>query len=141
MCSGQPPQEGEKIMNEKMFEFAVRNKLRFPFKGSIATEDLFDLSVKDLDSIFKTLNAQVKQAAEESLLDTKSKEDETLDVQIEIIKYIVGVKQFEAEIQKQAVSKRQEKQKILAILKDKKDESLKNMTPEQLQEMLDRLGD
>ena len=65
-----------------MFEFAVRNKVRFPFKGLITVEDLWDLSVRELDNIFKTLNAQMKKSEEESLLATKSKEDETLSVQI-----------------------------------------------------------
>lgn len=44
-----------------MFEIALINKFRFPFKGLIATEDLFDLSVEDLDSIFKKLNSQIKK--------------------------------------------------------------------------------
>ena len=65
-----------------MFEFATRTKMRFPFKGMISVEDLWDLSVKELDSIFKTLNAQVKKSQEESLLATKTKEDEVLAAQI-----------------------------------------------------------
>ena len=71
---------------EKMFEFALRNKVRFPYKGMISVEDLYDLSARELDSVFKTLNAQVKKSQEESLLATKTKEDETLSVQIEIVK-------------------------------------------------------
>ena len=77
---------------EKMFENATRTKMRFPFKGMISVEDLWDLSVKDLDTIFKTLNAQVKKSQEESLLVTKTEEDEVLSTQIEIVKYIVAVK-------------------------------------------------
>lgn len=42
----------------KMFEVAVRNKFRFPFKGVISVEDLWDLSVQQLDGIFKTLKSQ-----------------------------------------------------------------------------------
>ena len=80
------------MTTENMFEFAARNKLRFPFRGMVSTEDLFDLSVENLDSIFKTLNSQVKQANEESLLVTKTPEDETLTTMIEIVKYTVRVK-------------------------------------------------
>ena len=77
---------------EKFFEYAIRNKVRFPYKGSISVEDLWDLSVTDLDQIFKTLNAKLKQLQEESLLDIKTKETKVLDVQIAIIRYIVSVK-------------------------------------------------
>ena len=69
-----------------IFEYAVRNKLRFPFRGMLSVEDLWDLRVEDLDKVFKVLNAQVKEQKEESLLDKKSKEDAVLDIQIEIIK-------------------------------------------------------
>ena len=42
---------------ENKFEIAIRNKYRFPYKGMITIEDLWDLSVTQLDGIFKTLNA------------------------------------------------------------------------------------
>ena len=34
---------------ENIFEYAVRNKVRFPFKGMISVEDLWDLSLTNLD--------------------------------------------------------------------------------------------
>ena len=74
----------------KIFEFATRNKVRFPFKGMISVEDLWDLSLTNLDSIYKTLNKQVKQSEEESLLSTKASVDTELEVQIAIVKHIVA---------------------------------------------------
>lgn len=127
------------MSKEKMFEVAVRNKYRFPFKGMVSVEDLWDLSVKDLDSIFKVLNSQVKQAKEESLLNKKSEEDKVLDVKIDIIKYIVGVKQEEDSQRLLAKAKKEQKQKILSILADKQYEDLKNKSPEELQKMLAEL--
>ena len=126
---------------EKMFEYAVRNKVRFPFKGLISVEDLFDLSLTNLDSIYKTLNKQVKQSKEESLLNTKTTVDKELDVQIAIVKHIVAVKLAEQEAREKASAKKEQKQKIMAIIASKQDEALQNSSVEDLQKMLDELGD
>lgn len=123
-----------------MFEIATRTKMRFPFKGMVSVEDLWDLSVRDLDSIFKTLNAQVKKSQEESLLATKTKEDETLAIQIEIVKHIVSVKLAEAEAAKKSKEISAQKQKIMEILAAKKDADLQNKSIDELQAMLEGLG-
>ena len=123
-----------------IFEFAIRNKLRFPFKGLISVEDLWDLNVRELDNIFKTLNAQVKKSQEESLLTTKSKEDEVLSVQIEIVKYIVETKLIEAEAIKQSRELKEKKQKIMELISAKQDEDLHNKSVDELQAMLAELG-
>lgn len=128
------------MKTEKMFEFAVRNKLRFPFRGVISVEDLWDLSVTNLDKIFKELNSQVKQSKEESLLDTKTKEDEVLEIQIEIIKHIVSVKQEEMAAREKEIEKRAQKQKIMSIIAEKKDEALYNSSVEELTKMLEELN-
>ncbi len=126
---------------EKMFEYATRNKVRFPFKGLISAEDLWDLTLTNLDSIYKTLNKQVKQSEEESLLDTKTTVDKELDVQIAIVKHIVAVKLAEQEAREKASVKKAQKQKIMAIIASKQDEALQNSSVEDLQKMLDELGD
>ena len=126
---------------EKMFEYAVRNKVRFPFKGLISVEDLWDFSLTNLDSIYKTLNKQVKQSEEESLLNTKTTVDKELDAQIAIVKHIVAVKLAEQEAREKASAKKAQKQKIMAIIASKQDEALQNSSVEDLQKMLDELGD
>ena len=124
----------------KMFEVAVRNKFRYPYKGVIATEDLWDLSVQQLDGIFKTLKSQEKKAQEESLLDTRTPEDEALKTKIDIIRYIVNVKLDEAKQAERAKEAHDQKQKILGILAEKQDEDLRNKTPEELIAMLNQFG-
>ena len=125
---------------ENIFEYATRNKLRFPFKGSISVEYLWDLSVNDLDNIFKTLNAQVKLSQEESLLEKKSKKDEALSVQIDIVKYIVSVKLDEADARRCETENAAKRQKIMKIIEEKKDEKLQNSSIEELNKMLDELS-
>lgn len=123
-------------MSEKMFETAVRTKMRFPFKGSISVEDLWDLSVEELDSVFKTLNSRLKQSKEESLLEEKTKQDVELSTRIDIVKHIVSVKQSEETARLQARAKKEQKQKIMEILAKKQDEAIEGKTVEELQAML-----
>lgn len=126
---------------ENIFEYATRNKVRFPFKGMISVEDLWDLSLTNLDSIYKTLNKQVKQSEEESLLSTKASVDTELEVQIAIVKHIVSVKLTEKEAAEKASAKKAQKQKIMSIIATKQDEALQNSSIDDLKKMLDELGD
>ena len=126
-------------MTTNIFEYASRNKVRFPFKGMISVEDLWDLSLTNLDSIYKTLNKQVKQSEEESLLSTKASVDTELEVQIAIVKHIVSVKLAEKEASEKAHAKREQKQKIMSIIATKENEVLQNSSIDDLKKMLDEL--
>ena len=124
---------------ETMFETASRRKYRFPFHGSINTEDLWDLSVQNLDIVFKALNAQVKQSSEESLLQTKNPASQQLETQIAIVKHIVSVKLAEAEMRRLASENAQKRQRIMEIISSKQDEELHSKSIEELSKMLDAL--
>ena len=126
-------------MKTNIFEYAVRNKLRFPFKGMISVEDLWDLPLSNLDSIYKILNKQVKQSEEESLLTTKTNVDKELEVQIAIVKHIVSVKLEQKEAREKAAAKKAQKQKIMSIIATKEDEALRNSSVDDLRKMLDEL--
>lgn len=121
------------------FELATRAKIRFEHRGTITTEDLWDLSLNDLDKIFRALNKQVKTAQEESLLNTRSREDEILAIKIEIVKYIFETKQAEAALARGEAERKAQKQKLAAILAEKQEISLRNLTEEELQAMISQL--
>lgn len=124
---------------KNIFEYVVRNKVRFPYKGNITAEDLWDLPVTELDNIFKILNSQAKQSKEESLLDVKSNEDEILDTQIAVVKHIVGVKLEEKAAKERKAGNRAKKQKIMEIMAARNDKMLENASDEDLQKMLAEL--
>lgn len=124
----------------KLFETATRNKMRFPFRGMISVEDLWDLSLTNLDSVFKTLNAEAKKSEEESLLETKSKENEELSNKIEIVKYIVNIKLEEKKTRENARKNAEMKQRLLEIKAKRQDEALENMSDEDLDKMLAELN-
>ena len=129
------------MITTNIFEYAVRNKVRFPFRGMISVEDLWDLSLTNLDSIYKELNKQVKQSEEESLLTTKTSVDTELEVQIAIVKHIVSVKLAEQEVREKAAAKKAQKQRIMSIIAAKEDEALQNSSVDDLKKMLSELDD
>lgn len=122
-------------MENNIFEYAVRNKLRFPYKGTISTEDLWDLPVTELDKIYKVLNKKNKTNEEESLLSTSSVDMDTL-VSIDIIKYIVNYKLKKKEENEQAKKRAEDRQFIMNIVEKKRKQSLEDKTEEELLEML-----
>ena len=127
------------MTTENLFESATRSKMRFPFKGMISVEDLWDLSLTNLDSVFKTLNAEVKKFEEESLLHTKSKEDEEISNKIEIVKYIVNVKLNEKKKRENDKKNAETRQKLLEIKAKRQTAALENMSDEELDKALAEL--
>lgn len=120
-----------------IFEIATRNKYRFQRNGPISTEDLWDLDLATLDSIFKDLNAKKKQADEESLLTERSAEDTELETKIEIVRHIVSRKLDERNAANEARAKKERNQRIMEIIADKQDEDLRGKSIDELKAMLD----
>lgn len=129
------------MTNNELFINATRNNYQFPFRGMINVIDLWDLSLTNLDSVFKTLNAEVKKSEEESLLNTKSKEDEELSNKIEIVKYIVSVKLDEKKKREDAKKNAEMRQRLLEIKAKRQDAKLENMSDEDLDKALAELGE
>ena len=124
-------------MSERnIFEQAARGKYRFPFRGLCTVEDLWDLNVNNLDAIYKELNKQKRNNNEDSLLET-SNEDTRLNDMIEIVKYIVSVKQKEKADRILEKERKERNQMILDIIKDKEYENLKSKSIAELMGIVD----
>ena len=119
-----------------LFKIATKKKYRFNYKGQATVEDLWELSVEELDKIYKNLKSLQKNASEESLLQTVTKEDKELNNKIEIIKTIVTDKLAAKDRAMKAASQRAQNQRILEIMADKQDAALKEKSIEELQNML-----
>jgi hypothetical protein len=122
-----------------MFEKAVRLKLRFTHKGLCTVEDLWDIPLESLDRIFKDLNTNLKAQKEESLLETRSKEDEILDLKIAIVKHIVEVRLSEQKARTDLAAKSAKKEKLLGIIAEKQDSALRDMSIDELTKLVDEL--
>lgn len=124
---------------EKLFEKANEQKIRFEYNGLISVEDLYDLSVEDLDSIYKKLSVEKKNLSEDSLLKDKKSETTTLDLKIEIITYIVNLKLDKAKKQKELADKKLQKEKLMSILAKKQDSELEGKSVDELKDMINSL--
>lgn len=121
-----------------IYEAAIRNKYRFPYKGMITIEDLWDLNFTALDNIYKSLNAEKKQDSEDSLI-TPVVANTEIENKIAIVKYVYEVKKAEADARKLASENRKKKERIMEIIANRQDAALQNMSDDELKSMLESL--
>lgn len=122
-----------------LFEIASREKYRFPYKGLISVEDLWDLTMPQLDGVYKTLSKEVKAQGEDSLM-AEATTDKKLTNMIEIVKHIFSVKQEEAYARKTAAENKKKRERIAEVLAQKEDEALHNMSADELKKLMTDLG-
>lgn len=129
------------MTTENLFEMATRNKMRFPStKGELSVEDLWDLSDKDLDVVYKNLKDQEVKSSEESLLDDANV-DPKLTAAIGIVRYIFTTKRKEKLDEKERINKKLTQKKYIDALSKKQDEAIEKMSEAELRAMIDSLED
>lgn len=134
-----------------IFEYATRNKLRFPsIRGELSVEQLWDVPLRslkenglfDLNTIAKDINRALASAAEENFVETtKTSEHLRLELTLEIVKYVIGVKLAEEEAAKNRAAKKAEKEKLLQILAEKQTGQLSELSEKELEKRIRALGD
>jgi aminopeptidase N len=122
-----------------LFQKATRKKFRFPSpKGQLTTEQLWDLPLTsktgmDLDSIAKTVNAELKLQSETSFVTPNSNPAKTvLTEMLDVLIAIIAVQQAENEARRKAASKQAEKQTLLEALQNAETQALMKLTPEEI---------
>ena len=129
------------MTTENLFEMATRSKLRFPStKGELSVEDLWDLSDKDLDVVYKNLKDQEVKSSEESLLDDANV-DPKLTAAIGIVRYIFTTKRNEKLAEKERINKKLKQKKYIDALSKKQDEAIEKMSEAELRAMIDSFED
>lgn len=119
------------------FKQASKEKLRFSTpKGSLTTEQLWDLSLTDLDTLAVSLEIEHMESGKKSFLHKNTTKDKTAKLKFNVVLDVLSTKMEEAEAAKNAKEIREHNEKIIALIQDKKDASLKNKTIKQLTEML-----
>lgn len=119
-----------------IFKYAVKNKLRFSYKGVCTVEDLYDIPLSGLDKMYGELKKQQKNFGEDSLLNKKSSEEKEIGIKIEIIENIVADRLADIDKAKKAQQTRERNRRIAQIIADKEDAALNDMSLEDLKAML-----
>lgn len=127
-------------MTIDMFEKAARQKIRIPCeKGWLYVEDLFDLTLKELDKIYKILNTQLKTAKEDSLLDVKDTSTSKLELRVDLVKYVFGVKKSEEAVAAARIANKQKKEFLMTVLEEQQKDEIKKMSSDDIKKMLEEL--
>lgn len=121
-----------------LFEIATREKYRFAYNGLVSVEDLWDLTMPQLDGVYKELSKKAKIQGEDSLM-AKTSTDKKLTNMIEIVKYIFSVKQEEADAHKIAAENKKKRERIAEVLAQKEDEALHNMSADELKKLMETI--
>ena len=120
-----------------IFERASRNQIRFQTnKGQLCTEDLWQLSLEDLNSIAVKLNRNLRESSEESFIEEKSSENTTLQLTFDVVKHIIDYKLAMNERSQKAAETRQRNERLQELILQKKDAELADKSIEELEAMM-----
>jgi len=118
------------------FKVATREGFRYQTaKGSLTTEQLWSLSLTELNDLAVSLDKQYEESGKKSFLVKRSVKDKTTKFKFDIVLDILNTLQEEEE-RKQKAEDKLHNEKILALIQDKKEESLKNKSEKELEKML-----
>lgn len=123
-----------------IFELASRSALRFPSsRGPLTTEQLWGIPLKsksgfDLDHVARSAYAEVQALDSTSFVDAEvSPAKADAELRMEIVKHVIASKQAAAKEAADASARRAEREKLLNILQNKKDEQLASLSIEELE--------
>lgn len=123
----------------EMFEKAARQKLRFSTPvGNIGVEELWELPLTagpkqaSLDALAIQLDKEQKEAGTTSFVKKQVKGEPITKLKFDIVLRVIEVRQAEAEIADQKRDNAEKKQKLLKLIAEKQDESLKGKSVEEL---------
>lgn len=124
-----------------IFEKATRQKLRFEFRGTLTTEDLWDLSTNNIDLIYQELMGK-KETSNKATLKKETTEtaaQKELDLKIEIIIHIFNVKTDEEKAAKEKAEKAAKIKELKLLASEKAREEQKGKSLEEINKMIQEL--
>ena len=119
------------------FKQASREKLRFQTsKGLLSVEQLWDLSITELDTLAVSLENDYNASGKKSFVVKSSPKDKTTKLKFDVVIDILTTKVDEAQEAAEAKEIKDHNKKILELISEKKDESLRGKSIKDLEKML-----
>lgn len=119
-----------------LFKKASKQKLRFSTdKGLLTTEQLWDLSLKELDNLAIQLQDKVDYETKKTFLKTKKETDIKSKLMFDIVVDILETKQEDQELAQKEKEAKEYNRKIDEIIAKKKEQSLEDKSIEELEKM------
>lgn len=119
------------------FKLASQQKLRFQTnKGLLSVEQLWDLSLEDLDALAVSLETEHKESGKKSFLVKTSVKDKTAKLRFDVTLDVLNTKVEEMQAAQEAAEIKEHNKKIITLISEKQDESLKGKSVKQLEGML-----
>lgn len=120
-----------------MYKKASRLKLRVSTsKGNLSVEQLWSLSVNELDTLAVGLESGLEKRQRKSFITPTTKTDEISELKFNIVLDILGTKVSERNSALEEAEKKAHNQKILQAIEDRRDSNLKEMSEEELIKLL-----
>jgi len=120
-----------------MYKKALRTKLRFSTsKGKLTTEDLFDLSLTDLNNLAIALDKKLSETPRKSFISDIAPDTQEDELRFNIVKDVITLKLAERNAAQNAKAKAAEKAQLLEILHRKKNEALENLSVAEIEAKL-----
>ena len=119
------------------YKSASQQKLRYQTtKGLLNTEQLWDLSLNELDSLAVALETEHQQSGKKSFLAKTSAKDKTSKLKFDVVLDVLNTKSEEAQAAQEAAENKAHNKKIIELISEKQDESLRGKSIKQLEAML-----
>lgn len=120
-----------------MYKEALQKKLRFKTnKGIITIEDLFDLSLQNLNTLAIMLDEKVNEAPKKSFIEELPAEENDDELRFNIVKDVINIKLKARKDNIDKAQKDAQKKRIAKLIAKKQDEALEGKSIEELQAML-----
>jgi|JI7StandDraft_1071085.scaffolds.fasta_scaffold15538_2 hypothetical protein len=119
------------------FKEATKQKLRFTTtKGSLSVEQLWDLSVEELDTLAVSLEKEYGESGKKSFLVTKSVKDKKTKLMFDVALEVLTTKLEEAEVAAKKKEDKEHNDKIFELIAQKQDDKLKGMSVAELKKQI-----